>query len=100
MTALPDGVEPGETFVDEDDKLVRTAASYRFYDASLKEVHTTSVPVNDEEALEYFGIVSVWFDDRDQPRYLSRRSFDSGDFKMLPYEYNYMTGEVQELNRS
>lgn len=97
MLPAPEGTEPGSTYHDEHDRLIRTAGGYKYYDKSFREVHTTSVPINDEEALDYFGVVSVWFDELDQPRYLARRALDGSKFDMLPYEYNYMTGETQGI---
>lgn len=76
----------------------REAAAYRYRDASFNIIHTTSVPMTNQEALEYFSVVAVWFDK--PPTYVESREFDSSKFTMLPFVYDADTREVTKLENS
>lgn len=73
----------------------REAAGYQYRDANFNIIHTTSVPMTDKEALEYFSIVALWFNK--PPVYIEVRRFDTGKYKMLPFAYDAETREVTEL---
>lgn len=76
--------------------LEREAAGYQYRDSSFQIIHTTSVPMTDQEALEYCSIVDAWFLDV-SPMYVEVRRLDSGHYKMLPYVYDAETREVAPL---
>jgi hypothetical protein len=81
---------------DPNDRSVREAAAYQFLDENFIELHVTSAPLNDEEAADYFRIVTNWFPD-DPPKYVLRKEFGSDTFQMIPWQY--INGEVKPIER-
>lgn len=80
----------------EDQVPVRDAAGYQYLNDKFELLHTTSVPVNDQEALEYFSFIKTWFFE-ESPKYITRRELDSVDYKMMPYRYNDKTGKITRI---
>jgi hypothetical protein len=74
----------------------REAGAYEYLDEKFVVLHTTSVPMTDREALEYFPIVEQWFNEM-TPKYITKRAVDGHEFKMLPYTYDADTGEVTPI---
>lgn len=62
----------------------REARAYCYLDENYEELHTTSVPMTDEEALEYFRIVYIWYPD-DPPKFIQHKPLDSDNFIPMPY---------------
>lgn len=70
---------------DQRDVFTRDAAAYQYWDSEFVELHTTSVPGNDEEAADYFRIVTIWFPDH-PPMYVLRKEFGGSEtFAMIPW---------------
>lgn len=63
----------------------RERAAYQWLDAMFTPLHTSSVPMDDEEALDYSKLVELWFPGR-KVKYLWGKDLGSNDFKMLPYQ--------------
>lgn len=82
--------------------VTREAGAYQYLTDKFEIVHSTSAPLNDEEALEYFGMVQLMFP-REGPdfwvRYIMRREMHGGEFKMMPWQYNKDVGEVFPIER-
>ena len=73
----------------------RDAHGYTYLDANFVPMHTTSAPCNDEEALEYFGIVKNFRYTTDvQVKYIQKRALGEHEYKMMPYWYELETGKV------
>jgi hypothetical protein len=74
----------------------REAGGYQYLDDGFRIVHTTSVPMTDEEALEYFSVVQLMFTGEPDlwVRYIKRREINSVEYKMIPWQYNKDVGEV------
>lgn len=68
----------------------REAGGYQYLDDKFVPVHLTSVPMTDEEALDYFKIVSLMFPTYPNlwVRYITRREINGTEFKMMPYQFN------------
>jgi hypothetical protein len=81
---------------DPNDKHVREAAAYQYMDEGFHVLHTTSMPLCDEDAVDTFRIVAIWFPD-DLPRYVLRKEFGEDTFHMIPGQY--IVGEVKEIER-
>jgi hypothetical protein len=79
---------------DPADRTAREAAAYQYMDEGFHDLHTTSVPVNDADAVDYFRIVAIWFPS-DPPKYLLRKEFGADTFHMIPWQY--VDGEVKEI---
>jgi len=62
----------------------REARAYCYLDENYEELHTTSVPMTDTEALDYFRIVSIWFPST-PPKFITRKGMDSEAFVPMPY---------------
>lgn len=79
----------------------REAAGYQYMNDKFVIVHTTSVPMTDQEALEYFGIVQLMFtaDPDLWVRYIMRRDIGEQTFKMMPFQYNKDVREVFPIER-
>lgn len=79
----------------------REAGGYQYLSNEFVVVHTTSVPMTDEEALDYFGIVQLMFhNDPDMwVRYITRREINGIEYKMMPYQYNKDVREVFPIER-
>lgn len=65
---------------------VDRAPAYRYRDRDLNILHTTSVPKDDENALEYFAFVQRWFKDT-EVRYIEKRPVGETTYNFLKYEY-------------
>lgn len=75
----------------------RERGAYQYLSDKFVVVHDTSVPMTDEEALEYFSVVQVWLADVPVV-YITARELDGNDkFKMLPYKRDPETGKVVSL---
>lgn len=78
------------------DLVEREAAGYQYLNEKFEAIHITSVPMTDQEALEYFPIVAVWFNDT-APKYVMKRGFDEHDYKLIPYQYDAESKEVSRI---
>lgn len=81
---------------DPNDKSVREAAAYQYLDEKFVVLHTTSMPLCDDDAVDTFRIVAIWFPNN-PPRYVLRKDFGSDEFKMIPWQY--VEGEVKQIER-
>lgn len=61
--------------------------AYRYRDADLNIVHTTSAPKDDTQALHYFGLVSDWFKDL-QIVFIEKRDTGSTEYHFMQYEFD------------
>lgn len=81
--------------------VTREAGAYKYLSDKFEVVHQTSAPLNDDEALGYFGIVQLMFQ-RDPDlwvRYILRRNLHEDEFKMMPWEFNKDVWEVLPIVR-
>ena len=79
---------------------VRDAHGYEYYTAKFEPLHMTSVPCNDEEALDYFRIVAAMqFSEEVRVVYVFKRAWGENEYKMMPYQYFQETGEIIELKK-
>lgn len=83
---------------EKDLAVTREAGAYQFLNDRFEVVHHTSVCVNDEEAIDYFRIVQVWFID-ENIKYVMRRELHGSEFKMIPWQYDKETGAVTKIER-
>lgn len=79
--------------------VTREAGGYRYLDSSFQEITCTSVPMTDEEALEYFGIIQVQFPGDVDVRFIMRRPMHEGEYELMPYYYDKDKGEVYPIER-
>lgn len=79
----------------------REASGYQYLSDKFVVVHTTSVPMNDEEALEYFSVVQLMFPAHPDlwVRYITRRAIGDNAFQMMPFQYNKDVNEVFPIVR-
>lgn len=78
---------------------VRDAHGYKYLDENFIEMHITSAPCNDEEALDYFRIVKNFrYTTAPRVKYIYKRSLGEHVYKMMPYWYDYETGKVWHFN--
>ena len=78
----------------------REAGGYEYLDDKLQPVHLTSVPMTDEEALEYFGIVQLMFPTGEvNVTYITRREINGHEFKMMPWKFDKETWEVTPIGK-
>lgn len=81
----------------------REAGGYQYMDANFRVVHTTSVPMTDDEALGYFGIVQMMFPHESEDfhvKYILRREVGGTEYKMMPYTFDKETWGVSDIVRS
>lgn len=97
----PEGAVPAHDIEcpDSDDPSLwakREAGGYQYLTDKFEVVHTTSVPMTDDEALEYFGVVQLMFpaDPDLWVRYIMRREINGHEFKMMPWQFNKDVWEV------
>lgn len=76
--------------------VVREAGAYEYLSENFETLHSTSVPMTDKEALEYFSLIKVWFP-LEKPCYITRRELDGREFKMMPWRYDNETGRVEKI---
>lgn len=74
----------------------REAGGYRYLDENFHHVHTTSVPLSDEEALEYFKIVQLMYpaDPDYKVKYIMRREINGSEYHMMPFYFDKEKWEV------
>lgn len=74
--------------------MAREAQSYQYLNDKFEVLTSTSIPLTDKEALEYFSIIQLqWWED--DVTYITKRGFDPSDtYKMLPYRYDRDAKEV------
>lgn len=79
----------------------REALAYTYLTENFEELHTTSTPMTDEEAVEYFRLVHFWFP-KDPPKYITRKGLDPSDeaFHMMPWMYEAEYEAVIPIVRS
>lgn len=76
----------------------RDAGGYQYINDKFEVVHTTSVPMNDEEAFDYFrNVEQMNFNHETHVRYLTKRGLRDNDYKMLPFQYDSETKEVTPI---
>lgn len=73
----PDSTDPS-LFV------TRERAGYQWFSETFQLLHTSSAPMNDEEAIAYSSIVEIWSRNH-KVKYLWGRDLDEYVYKMLPY---------------
>lgn len=82
--------------------VTREAGAYQYLTDKFEVVHTTSAPLNDEEALAHFGLVQLMFP-KEGPdfwvRYIMRREMHENEFKMMPWQFNKDVWEVFPIVR-
>lgn len=84
-------------YFDENNKLVeREAGAYQYLTDKFEIIHTTSVPMTDDEALEYFSIVQLQYPTVTL-QYITRRGMNEYKFAMMPFQYDKETGEVKPI---
>lgn len=66
---------------------------YAYLDPVFQEVWTTSVPKNDEAALDYFGTVHELFPNK-VVKHVAKRADGETDYKPMPFVYRQDTNEV------
>jgi hypothetical protein len=89
-----------ETIADEGGELVREAQSYQYLTDKFEVLHHTSVPMNDVEALEYFGFVNTMYLNA-VATYITVKRFGEGEkYQMLPYIYDHDREEAVPLENS
>lgn len=77
----------------------REALSYEYLGPDMKPVHLTSVPMTDDEALGYCGIVELMFTGPGpHVKYIMRKALD-GSRAMMPWQFDAETWEVREIVR-
>lgn len=79
--------------------VVRERAGYQFLNLKFEVLHSTSMPMTDQEAYELIGMVEIWHPS-ERVAYIWARDLDSTDYKMLPYAFNYETQKVEEIESS
>lgn len=80
-----DGREYTTTCTSSFHKIVRReAGAYEYLNESLMVLHTTSVPMTDAEALEYFSFVQEWFT-TEKVKFIQRRELDAAKFEMMDF---------------
>lgn len=84
---------------EKDLAVTREAGSYQFLTDGFIPVHITSVCVNDEEALDYFRIVQVWFYDVNV-KYVMRREMHGSEYKMIPWQFDREANAVKPIEVS
>lgn len=79
----------------------REAGGYQYLSATFEVVETTSVPMTDQEALEYFGIVQLMFpaDPDLEVKYIMRREVMGTKYEMMPWIFDKETWEVSPIER-
>lgn len=78
----------------------REASAYQYLGPDFVPIHQTSVPMTDDEALEYFGIVELMFTgEGPHAVYIMRKALDSAEFKMMPFRFDCVSWEVKEIVR-
>lgn len=79
--------------------VTREAGGYKYLDQGLRPIHTTSIPMTDEEALDHFRIVALMFPAEPDVHvtYIMRRPMHEGEYQMLPWRYDVTTGEVSPI---
>lgn len=78
----------------------REALAYEYLGPDFVAVHVTSVPMTDDEALAYFGIVELMFGGPGpHVKYITRKALDSHEFKMMPWYFDAESWEVREIER-
>jgi len=80
----------------------REAGGYQYMDQRFRVIHTTSLPMTDDEALEYFGIVQLMFPaepDDFEVKYIMRREIHGTEYKMMPWQFDKETWEVSPIER-
>jgi hypothetical protein len=75
----------------------REALSYQYLDDKFVVIHITSVPMTDEEALEYFGLVDLMFPDEVHPKYITRKGLTESTWSMMPYIYDHEANEYDTI---
>lgn len=78
----------------------REAGGYQYLTDLLVVAHTTSVPMTDEEAVEYFPVVQLMFTDDTVIQYITRREVLGHEYKMLPWQFDKEAWEVRPIVRS
>lgn len=74
----------------------RESQSYQYLDDKFQVVTYTSIPTTDEEALDHFRIIALQYNV--DVTYVTARGFGATDkYKMLPFKYDRVTGEVTPL---
>ena len=61
--------------------------AYRYRDADLNVIHTTSAPKDDTQALNYFGLVSDWFKNL-RVVFIEKRDVGSTEYHFMQYEFD------------
>ena len=79
----------------------REAGGYQYLDANLHHVHTSSVPLTDEEALEYFKIVQLMFpaDPDLVVKYIKKRELNGAVYDMMPFYFDKDKWEVYPIDQ-
>lgn len=97
-------MSPVATIVDEvrqftgDDSSVSPVQNYRYRDAQLNIIWTTSVPKDDEAAVAYFHTI-MQFGKGFKPVYLEKNFAEANqgeDYIMLPYVFDPETRTTEE----
>lgn len=78
--------------------VTREAGGYKYLTEGFVEVYMTSVPMTDEEALEYFKIVQI-MTGKTPVRYIMRREMHNYVYAMLPWQYDNIAEEVLPIER-
>jgi hypothetical protein len=79
----------------------REAHGYEYYSDRFEPVHMTSVPMDDEEALDYFRIIdAIRFTEDIRVQYVYKRAWGESEYKMMPYQFNRETGQVLPIETS
>lgn len=74
----------------------REAGAYEYLSDTFEVLHVTSVPMTDQEALEYFSWVQTCFPEK-KPTFIQRRPLDGHTFEMMEFFYDAETKEVRPL---
>lgn len=79
----------------------REAGGYQYLTDVFEVVHVTSSPLTDQQALDDFPMVNRWFEHQNvRVTYITRREMESSDYKMMPFQYDPETKEVNPIVRS
>lgn len=74
----------------------REAGAYEYLTEKLDVLHTTSVPMTDQEALEYFSFVQEWFPNEDV-KFITRRELDGKTFEMMDFFWDRELKEARPI---
>lgn len=78
----------------------REAGGYQYLNDRFEPIHTTSVPLTDADALDYFYQVETMFQANNAfgaTGYITRRELKGTKYEMMPFKFDVEAGEIVPL---